>query len=89
MDRLRFVVWVSLLLVIPGVFSTTTFAQADPHIVVILADDLGYGDVRVYNDSDIDWNSGRGWAASSRVVTPSIDQLAGEGMRFTNAHSGT
>ncbi len=45
-----------------------------PNILLILADDLGYGDVRCYN-------------ASSKVPTPNIDRLAGEGMRFTDAHS--
>lgn len=47
---------------------------ASPNIVIILADDLGYGDVRCYN-------------AESKVPTPNIDKLASEGMRFTDAHS--
>jgi arylsulfatase A-like enzyme len=45
-----------------------------PNIVIILADDLGYGDVRCYNEQ-------------SKVATPNIDRLAREGMRFTDAHS--
>lgn len=45
-----------------------------PNIVLILADDLGYGDVSCYNDQ-------------SKVPTPNIDRLAKEGMRFTDAHS--
>ncbi|MFM7605156.1 MAG: sulfatase family protein, partial [Prosthecobacter sp.] len=45
-----------------------------PNILLILADDLGYGDVRCYN-------------ADSKVQTPNIDKLASEGMRFTDAHS--
>jgi arylsulfatase A len=45
-----------------------------PNIVFILADDLGYGDVRCYN-------------TESKVPTPNIDRLAREGMRFTDAHS--
>lgn len=45
-----------------------------PNILVILADDLGYGDVRCYNDQ-------------SKVPTPNINRLASEGMRFTDAHS--
>lgn len=45
-----------------------------PNILLILADDLGYGDVRCYNDQ-------------SKVSTPHIDRLAREGMRFTDAHS--
>ncbi len=45
-----------------------------PNIVLILADDLGYGDPRCYN-------------AESKIPTPNIDRLAGEGVRFTDAHS--
>ncbi len=45
-----------------------------PNILLILADDLGYGDVRCYNDQ-------------SKVPTPHIDRLAREGMRFTDVHS--
>ena len=56
-----------------------SFARGDevdprPNIVVILADDLGYGDVGCYNDQ-------------SKVATPNLDRLAREGMRFTDAHS--
>jgi len=47
---------------------------AQPNILLILADDLGYGDVRCYN-------------AYSKVPTPNIDRLASGGMRFTDAHS--
>jgi arylsulfatase A-like enzyme len=45
-----------------------------PHIVIILADDLGYGDPGCYN-------------AASKIPTPNIDRLAAQGMRFTDAHS--
>ena len=45
-----------------------------PNVIYILADDLGYGDVSAYNPD-------------SKITTPSIDKLAGEGMRFTDAHS--
>ena len=45
-----------------------------PNVLLILADDLGYGDVRCYNDQ-------------SKVDTPNIDKLAREGLRFTDAHS--
>ncbi|MDQ3213906.1 MAG: sulfatase-like hydrolase/transferase, partial [Acidobacteriota bacterium] len=49
-------------------------AARQPNIVIILADDLGYGDLRSYN-------------ADSRIPTPHLDRLAAEGMRFTDAHS--
>lgn len=45
-----------------------------PNILIILTDDLGYGDVACYN-------------TEARVATPNIDALAEQGMRFTDAHS--
>lgn len=45
-----------------------------PNIVLVLADDLGYGDVGCYNPE-------------SNIPTPNIDRLAEQGMRFTDAHS--
>ena len=44
-----------------------------PNVVLIYADDLGYGDVGCYG--------------ATKVATPNIDRLADEGIRFTNAHS--
>lgn len=49
-------------------------AQIKPNIIYILADDLGYGDVSAYNPD-------------SKIKTPHIDQLAAQGMKFTDAHS--
>ncbi len=56
--------------------STPCRAAADrrPNVLVILADDLGYGDVHCYN-------------AQSKIPTPNLDRLAAEGMRFTDAHA--
>jgi arylsulfatase A len=48
--------------------------QKVPNIVFILADDLGYGDVSIYN-------------SKSKIQTPHLDRLAGEGVRFTDAHA--
>lgn len=47
-----------------------------PHIVFILADDMGYGDVSILNDS-------------SKIITGNIDRLAREGIYFTDAHSSS
>ncbi|MGA0327306.1 MAG: sulfatase-like hydrolase/transferase, partial [Limisphaerales bacterium] len=44
-----------------------------PNLIVILADDLGYGDLSCYGNK--------------RFETPSLDQMASEGMRFTDFHS--
>lgn len=48
-----------------------------PNILVIYADDLGYGDVQCYNPT-------RG-----KIPTPHIDRLAAQGMRFTDGHSSS
>ena len=48
-----------------------------PNILIIYADDLGYGDVQSYNPD-------RG-----KIPTPNIDRLAEQGMRFTDAHSSS
>ena len=45
-----------------------------PNILLILADDLGYGDLGCYN-------------SQSKVATPHLDKLSAEGLRFTDAHS--
>jgi arylsulfatase A-like enzyme len=45
-----------------------------PNIVLIYADDLGYGDVSCYNNK-------------SKITTPNIDALAKNGILFTDAHS--
>jgi arylsulfatase A len=48
-----------------------------PNIVLILCDDLGYGDVHALNPD-------RG-----KIPTPNMDRLAAQGMSFTDAHSGS
>jgi arylsulfatase A len=48
--------------------------QIYPNIILIYADDMGYGDAQCYN-------------SKSLIPTPNIDQLASEGMLFTDAHS--
>ncbi len=50
-------------------------AAPPPNIVVIYADDLGYGDVGCYG--------------ATAVKTPNIDRLAARGIRFTDAHSSS
>ncbi len=56
--------------------ATATAARAAelPNIVIVYADDLGYGDLSSYNPD-------------SAYETPRLDQLAAEGIRFTDAHS--
>ncbi len=53
-----------------------TAAAADkPNIIFIMADDLGYGDLGCYGQQ--------------RIQTPAIDQLAAEGMKFTDFYAGS
>jgi len=49
--------------------------SAKPNIIFILADDLGYGDLECYGQDTIQ--------------TPRLDQLADEGMRFTQFYAGS
>lgn len=53
--------------------SPPAWAAERPNIVVILADDLGYGDLGCYG--------------ATKIKTPHCDRLAKEGRRFTDAHS--
>ncbi|WP_148232054.1 sulfatase family protein [Maribacter sp. HTCC2170] len=50
--------------------------QKPPNIVYILADDLGYGDISAFN-------------AEGKIQTPNIDNLAKDGMKFTDAHTSS
>ena len=54
--------------------TTTETTERLPNIVLILADDLGYGDLSCYN-------------SESKVTTSQLDLLASRGVRFTDAHS--
>ena len=53
---------------------TTVRAQTTPNIIFIMADDMGYGDIGAYN-------------SESQIETPNLNQLAKQGMRFTDAHA--
>ena len=54
--------------------STLVGAAHQPNIVLVLCDDLGYGDVHAFYPE-------------AKMATPRMDALASEGMRFTDAHS--
>ncbi len=54
--------------------SASVLGQTLPNIIIIYADDLGYGDLSCYNPK-------------AAYKTPRLDQMAAEGIRFTDAHS--
>ncbi|MCC9654950.1 sulfatase family protein [Rhodopirellula halodulae] len=58
--------------------SVEAFAEesAQPNVLILYADDLGFGDLNIQN-------------ADSKIPTPNLDQLAREGMRFTDGHSSS
>lgn len=45
-----------------------------PNVVIVFADDMGYGDVGAFNPD-------------SKIATPHLDRMARDGMRFTDAHA--
>ncbi|MDA9260351.1 arylsulfatase [Puniceicoccaceae bacterium] len=59
-----------------GTVQAATTAEK-PNVIYILADDLGYGDVQALNPEQC------------RIATPHMDQLAAQGMVFTDAHSSS
>lgn len=67
-----------VLALVAGVFCISCNDQEPlkPNIVLILADDMGYGDIRAFN-------------VQSGIETPHMDRIAQEGMIFTDAHSGS
>ena len=72
-DMVR-VAWCCLAITAVGL-SAARSAEPGPNVVLIFADDLGYGDVGCYG--------------ATKVQTPNIDRLAAEGRRFTDAHSAS
>ena len=64
-----------LLLILLCWAQPVTLWAAAPNVVFILADDMGYGDLKAYNPQ-------------SKISTPHLDQLAADGLVFTDAHSG-
>jgi arylsulfatase A len=62
------------LLALGAVLAAGLAAADRPNIVLILADDLGYGDIAAYQPQ-------------SKIPTPHLDRLAARGIRFTDAHT--
>src|SRR5688572_22404939 len=69
----------SLLLAVIAALQTAVHAADTtrrPNIVILYADDMGYGDLAAQNPE-------------SKIATPNLDRLAREGTRFTDAHSSS
>lgn len=62
------------LLPLLGLLPLSAAAQGQqPNVILLVADDLGYGDLSCYG--------------ATRVATPTVDSLAAHGLRFTNMHA--
>ena len=59
----------------PGRLPASGAARQKPNIILIVADDLGYGDLGCYGQQ--------------KILTANVDRLAAEGMRFTQAYAGS
>ena len=70
-----------LIAIVAFTFASLSVAHADatdlPNIIYVMCDDLGYGDIQCLAPK------------TSKIPTPHADQLASEGMIFTDAHSGS
>ena len=65
----------AVVILMAGLFFTTQAkAASKPNIIVIMADDLGYGDIGCYG------------AKAKNLRTPHIDRLAARGLRFTSGY---
>lgn len=76
MNKILVYIFVVALFVVFASWESKSNAPKDsfPNIVIILADDMGYGDVGCNNPD-------------SKIPTPNIDNLARGGIRFTDAHA--
>jgi arylsulfatase A-like enzyme len=63
-----------LIALLAGGIGSVLSAAARPNVLVLLVDDMGYGDPHCFNPA-------------SKIATPNIDKLASQGMSFTNAHA--
>ncbi len=73
---LKLIILLLAVLLFPIEGSRAANEDSPPNIVILYADDMGFGDLGANNPD-------------SKISTPHLDRLAGEGMRFTDAHSSS
>ncbi len=56
--------------------SQTSYAEQSPNVLILYADDMGYGDLQIQNPK-------------SKIPTPHLNRLAEQGVRFTDGHSSS
>ena len=66
----------TVFLMTPAVMQAADTPSSRPNIVILYADDMGFGDLGVQNPE-------------SKIPTPNLDNLAAQGTRFTDAHSSS
>ena len=66
----------SISILLSLIASSLLLGADKPNVVYVLADDLGYGDLSCFNKE-------------SKIKTPYLDEIASQGMMFTDAHSGS
>ncbi len=62
--------------IIIGLLSCEKSSEKLPNIIILYADDMGYGDLSIQNPE-------------AKLTTPNLDQLARDGIRFTDGHSSS
>lgn len=72
----RIILRIVPLLLAPLALVNAADGTRPPNIVILYADDMGFGDLGANN-------------SASKIPTPNLDQLAAQGMRFTDAHSSS
>ena len=71
-----FIIWILLEAIVaaPSARCATASSSSKPNIILILADDLGYGELGCYGQQ--------------KIKTPNLDRMAREGLRFTRFYAG-
>ena len=73
-NSLKIIIMLTSIILFLGCINKKNNQDLRPHFVIIMADDLGYGDLSCYN-------------SASSIHTPNLDLLVSEGMMFTDFHS--